>query len=243
MARIENTPDPFSRAAAWGVHLYTAAGALCAFASLFAAVHGDLRQAFLWLAAQVAIDASDGALARLVEVKKVTPHIDGDRLDDIVDYLTYVFVPAAIVVAAPVVPGAAGWVVAGAMLLASAFGFSNEAAKTADHFFTGFPSYWNIVVLYLVAFDSGPALSAIVLGTLAALVFVPLRYVYPSRTPVLRPLTIGLGLSWAAAMLVVMARLPDPPRALLTATLVFPVYYVVLSFWLDWRTRRTRGAP
>ncbi len=119
------------RLAAWAVHLYTASGAVCAFFALEAASRGSLRAAFLWLAAQVAIDSSDGALARLVGVKAVLPDIDGNRLDDIVDYLAYVFVPAVIVVTAGVVPAPLGWVVAAAMLLSSAFGFSSAQAKTA----------------------------------------------------------------------------------------------------------------
>jgi phosphatidylcholine synthase len=221
--------------AAWAVHLYTAAGAVCALLALEAAVGGRLRAAFAWLAVQVAIDSSDGVLARLASVETVLPHLDGSRLDDIVDYLTYVFVPAAIVVGTPLVPGSAGWVVAAGMLVSSGFGFANAAAKTADHFFTGFPSYWNIVVLYLVAFHATAAVSAMVLAVLAMLVFVPIHYVYPSRTPVLRPLTVTLGLAWAVSMLVAIATLPAVPVPILYGSLVFPAYYVVLSLALQRR--------
>jgi phosphatidylcholine synthase len=226
------------RAAAWAVHAYTALGVACAFFSLLAALQGRLREAFLWLAVQVAIDASDGALARLVDVKASLPLVSGDRLDDIVDYLAYVFVPAVIVVSTELVPGWPGPTVALAMLVSSAFGFSRTDAKTTDHFFTGFPSYWNIVVLYLVAFRSGPQIAVLVLGALAMLVFVPIRYVYPSRTPVLRRLTLVLGLGWAASMLAIIASLPEADARLLWLSLVFPVYYVALSLALDVRRRR-----
>jgi phosphatidylcholine synthase len=228
------------RAAAWAVHLYTAAGAVCAFLALQATVAGRLREAFLWLAVQVAIDSSDGVLARRARVKEVTPEIDGNRLDDIVDYLTYVFVPAVMVVRAGLVPGNLGLVVAAAMLLSSAFGFSSASAKTSDHFFTGFPSYWNIVVFYLVAFRSPAMPNTIVLLALAVLVFVPIHYVYGSRTPVLQPLTIVLGLSWSVLVLIAIATLPDVPRGVLYASLVFPVYYIALSLALDWRRRSLR---
>jgi phosphatidylcholine synthase len=227
--------------AAWAVHAYTAFGAVCAILSLLAAVAGDLRSAFAWLAVQVAIDSTDGVLARLVAVEQVLPFVDGTRLDDIVDYLTYVFVPAAIV-ARHLVEGPGGLAVASAMLVSSGFGFSRTDAKTEDHFFTGFPSYWNIVVLYLVAWGSGAAVSASVLGALAVLVFVPVRYVYPSRTPVLQPVTIVLGLAWAASMLAVIWRLPSVPGWLLLSSLVFPAYYVALSLWLHARRRRTGDA-
>jgi phosphatidylcholine synthase len=226
--------------AAWAVHLYTASGALCAFFALESAIQGHVRAAFLWLCAQVAIDSSDGALARRVCVKTVLPGIDGTRLDDIVDYLAYVFVPAVMVVSTGVVPAPIGWVVAGAMLVSSALGFSSAQAKTEDHFFTGFPSYWNVVVLYLVAFRGPPSVNATILLALAVLVFVPVRYVYPSRTPVFQPVTLVLGSVWALLMLGVVVSLPDAPRALLYPSLVFPGYYIVLSFVLDAR-RRTAG--
>lgn len=232
------------RAAAWLVHLYTASGVVCAFLSLRAFLDGQLPATFGWLALQVAIDASDGVLARAVRVKEVLPAVDGSRLDDIVDYLTYVFVPAAIVASGQVVPGSAGVLVAAAMLLSSAFGFSRADAKTDDHFFTGFPSYWNVIVLYLVAFRPGPVFSAALLLVLAALVFVPIRYVYPSRTPTLQPVTVILGSLWAAMMVAVILFLPDPPRWLLWASLVFPAYYLGLSLWLDRRRRLNhRAAP
>ncbi len=230
------------RIAAWAVHVYTASGALCAFFALESAIQGHVRAAFLWLCAQAAIDSSDGALARRVSVKTVLPGIDGNRLDDIVDYLAYVFVPAVMVVSAGVVPAPLGWIVAGAMLVSSALGFSSAQAKTEDHFFTGFPSYWNVVVLYLVAFRGAPPVNATILLTLAVLVFVPVRYVYPSRTPVLQPVTLVLGSVWALLMLGVVFSLPDAPRALLYPSLVFPCYYIVLSFVLDAR-RRAAGGP
>ena len=222
------------------VHLYTASGAVLAFLAARAVVELRLRDAFAWLALQIIVDATDGALARAARVSVVLPQVDGTRMDDIVDYLTYVFVPAMMVVWAGLVPGGAGLAVAAAMLLSSAFGFSRTDAKTADHFFTGFPSYWNIVVLYLVAFGAGSLVSAGVLLLLAALVFVPVGYVYPSRTPILRAPTLLLGAVWGLLMLWTIAALPDVPRTVLLASLVFPVYYVGLSLVLH---RRRAPAP
>jgi phosphatidylcholine synthase len=135
------------RLAAWLVHAYTASSAVIAFLALVAVLEGRLRDAFLWLALQVAVDASDGWLARKADVARQASSIDGGRLDDIVDYLTYVFVPAAIVWHVPLVPPPLALLVPAAMLLASAFGFAQHDAKTSDHFFTGFPSYWNVVTL------------------------------------------------------------------------------------------------
>jgi len=225
---------------AWSVHAYTASGAVLALLSLMAGVRGDLRAAFLWLAAQVVVDATDGWLARLSGVREHARILDGAHLDDIVDYLTYVFVPAVLTLSTRLVPDGIGWVVASAMLVSSAFGFSRADAKTPDHYFTGFPSYWNIVVLYLVVLEMGPRANTTVLLILSVLVFVPIRYVYPSRTAVLMPLTLTLGLIWAVQMLVMMWWMPDVPRWLVWSSLVFPAYYVGLSFALEARRRGAR---
>jgi phosphatidylcholine synthase len=222
----------------WLVHLLTATSAVFAWLALRASVAGDLREAFLWLALTTAIDAVDGWAARAVRVKERTPAFDGARLDDIVDYLTFVFVPAWIVAWAGLVPAAWTVPVVAAMLLSSAYGFSQTAAKSSDYFFTGFPSYWNIVVLYLVAVAAGPWVNAVVLLTLAVLVFVPIGYVYPSRTPTLRGLTVGLGILWALAALVMIWQLPSPSPWIVYGSLLYAVYYVALSLVLHARRSR-----
>jgi phosphatidylcholine synthase len=119
------------------------------------------------------------------------------------------------------------------MLLSSAYGFNRDDAKTADHFFTGFPSYWNIVVAYLVIAAWAPMTNALILLALAVLVFVPIRYVYPSRTPIWQLPTNVLGALWGMAVLVMLWRYPDVPAVLFYGSLVFPVYYVGLSLWLQ----------
>lgn len=225
------------------MHAYTASGAAMGIAALVAAIGHDYRTAFLWLAGQVFVDATDGLLARAARVDEVTPRFDGGRLDDLVDYLTYVIVPAVVVVQSALVPAAAAVPVACVMAVSSAIGFARADAKTDDHFFTGFPSYWNIVVVYLVAFDWPPAANAVVLVGLAVLVFAPLRFVYPSRTPALRVLTVGLGAIWALLMLGLIWTIDAPPAWLVAASLVYPGYYVVLSLYLDVTRRRLRQKP
>ena len=199
---------------AWLVHLYTASGAVLAFLAARRRHRASTTAtAFFWLALPVVVDATDGVLARRARVSERLPWFNGAKLDDIVDYLTYVFVPALFVWRALLVPGALGASsVPCAMLLSSAYGFSRDDAKTADHFFTGFPSYWNIVVFYLYLAGWPPLVNAAVLLALAVLVFVPIRYVYPSRTPVLRSLTIGLGIVWGVLMLVMLWQMPAVSR-------------------------------
>ena len=221
--------------AAWLVHLYTASGFVLAFLATIAVIENDYRSAFLYLWLQVAVDATDGWLARRARVAERVPEFSGKTLDDLVDFLTYVFVPALAVWRGGVVPGGWATVVGSAMLLSSGFGFSRVKAKTADHFFTGFPSYWNIVVLYLFALGMPPLINVLVLLACGALVFVPIRYVYPSRTAVLPVLTNVLGAAWAAALLVFLWRYPEGPRGLMLVSLAYPIYYITLSLFLQFR--------
>jgi phosphatidylcholine synthase len=219
---------------AWIAHLYTALGAGTALGAVLALDAGDVRGAFLWLVAATVIDATDGVLARALRVKERLPWFDGGTLDNLVDFLTYVFVPALLVIEAGLVPAGQSVPVATAMLVASGYGFSRADAKvaTTDHFFTGFPSYWNIVCVYLVAWGLPPAVNAAILWTLVVLVFVPVRYVYPSRTATWRPATLVLGVSWAVLLTVVIWRLPATDGPWVWLALVFPVYYVALSLRL-----------
>jgi phosphatidylcholine synthase len=222
---------------AWLVHLYTASGAVFAFLAARAIIENDYRSAFFWLWIQVAVDATDGLLARAADVSRRLPSFNGAKLDDIVDYLAYVFVPALFVWRALIVPDAWAIPVVSAMLLSSAYGFNRDNAKTADHFFTGFPSYWNVVVFYLLIAGLPAGVNAAILLALAVLVFVPVRYVYPSRTPVWPWPTNVLGVIWAALMLLLLWQYPAISRPVFFASLVFPVYYVGLSLALSARRR------
>ncbi|MFL6279846.1 MAG: CDP-alcohol phosphatidyltransferase family protein [Vicinamibacterales bacterium] len=235
------TAHPYAlraRAFAWAIHGYTACGALLAFAMTIAVIHGRPRLVFLLMVVATVIDATDGALARIARVKDAVPSFDGARLDDIVDYLTFVFVPALLLFQAGLLPS--GWesVVAAAILMSSAYGFSANDAKTDDHFFTGFPSYWNIAALYLYAAHLRPVVNGIVLLVLSAMVFVRIRYIYPSRTPILRGLTIALCVTWSVLVVQMILMLPDVPLPLLLMSLFFPLYYVVLSLVLHGRRAR-----
>jgi phosphatidylcholine synthase len=222
--------------AAWLVHLYTASGFVLAFLAAQAAIDHDFRTAFFYLAAQVFVDATDGVLARAVRVSERLPWFSGAKLDDLVDYLTYVFVPALIVWRGLLVVDPWTNVVPSAMLLSSGYGFSHMKAKTSDHFFTGFPSYWNIVVLYLLLFQLSPDVNAAILLGFALMVFVPIRYVYPSRTSILPRTTNVLGAAWGAALLVILWQYPQVSRGLVLTSLAYPVYYFALSFVVHART-------
>jgi len=232
---LSETASPSREWPAWAVHAYTATGAVWAFLAVQSVVAENWRLAFFWLFVAVLVDSTDGWFARLARIQERLPQFSGSKLDDIVDYLTFVFVPALIVWRADLVP--AGWSlpVAAAMLLSSAYGFASADAKTPDQFFTGFPSYWNIAVLYLLVFRLLPLYNAIILLILAALVFVRIGYIYPTRTTTWRTVTLTLCALWGVLMLVLILRLPNPPRSLTWLSLFFPIYYTFLSVALHRR--------
>jgi phosphatidylcholine synthase len=218
-------------------HLVTASGAVVGLWGLHAAAANRFRDAFLAMIAAVVIDAVDGWLARRLDVERHASFIDGARLDDIVDYLTYVVLPAFVVLQAGVVPAGWAWPVAAAMLLSSAMGFSWKDAKTAG-FFTGFPSYWNIVVFYLAAGGLPRFANAAVLLFCAAMVFVRVPYVYPTRMQAMRTTTLGLGAVWALLLIGLAWQFPDVPRGWLALSLLYPAYYIALSVVLGRRASR-----
>ncbi len=216
----------------WIAHLYTATGAVLALLATSMTFAHNFRGAFLFLIAATIVDATDGWLARALRVKERLPHFDGALLDNIVDFLTYVFVPALIVFQARLVPSA--FPICSAMVVSSLYGFSNAAAKVerdGEYFFTGFPSYWNIVVAYLYLAQWPAPVNAAVLVVLAILVFVPIRYVYPSRMTTLRVPTLLLGTMWGVLFAWMLWRLPAVDGPWTMVSLIFPAYYIALSLW------------
>jgi phosphatidylcholine synthase len=241
--QVLTEPGPWARIAwAWLVHALTASGAVFGLLALIAITEERYILAFAWMGVTIAIDAVDGTLARLFQVKRHLPMIDGETLDNIMDYFTYVIVPAFFLYQTGIVPGYMGVFSCFAITLASAYQFCQTDAKTADFYFTGFPSYWNVLVFYLFFLGLPATVNLILVLILAVAVFVPVKYVYPSRTRALRPLTVVLSTAWGLMLLVVLLRYPEDERPLLYLSLVYVVYYFALSFFLTWRDwRHARG--
>jgi phosphatidylcholine synthase len=233
-----------ARAAAGLIHGYTATGVVLALLMVHLSYEGHVR-AVLWLfLAAMVVDGTDGFLARHFKVKTVMPGFDGALLDNIVDFITYAFAPMVLLWANGYLPsGALGGVCAAVPVLASCYQFCRSDAKTEDHFFLGFPSYWNIVAFYAVVLGFGPTTTAVVLGVFAVLVFVPIKYLYPSRTATLFRLNMTLSALWLAAYAVITAQLFDPNPVLVAASFVYPAYYTAVSLWLTVSSRtRTPAA-
>lgn len=206
--------------------------------ALRAVVDANPRRAFAWMLAATFVDSTDGWFARRLEVRRTVPHIDGRRLDDVVDYFTYVIVPMALLSWLDFLPGGP-WILA-FPLVASGLGFANNQAKTDDDYFLGFPSYWNVVALYLWLFQLRPWANAAIVMVLSALVLVPTRYIYPSKTKRLQRFTLVFCGVWGVQLVWALVLPERTPTWWLWSSLAFPAYYLIASFALHFLTA---GAP
>jgi phosphatidylcholine synthase len=188
-----------ARLAAVSVHLFTALGAVCGLLAALAVFDGAWEAMFAWLGIALVIDGIDGTFARLVRVEERLPRFSGERLDLVVDYVTYVFVPALALVRADYLGGTIGLAFAAAILLSSLYHFSDLASKGEDYSFVGFPAVWNIVAFYIFALGLPAWLTFLIIAVCVALTFVPMHWVHPLRVTFLRPLTLAVALAWALA--------------------------------------------
>ncbi|SFO87394.1 phosphatidylcholine synthase [Geodermatophilus dictyosporus] len=233
------------RLAGAAVHAYTALGSVLGLLVVLAALEGEAVTA-LWIGlAALVIDGTDGMLARRARVKETIPWFDGALLDNIVDYLTYVFAPVVLLWTTGALPHDwRGWLLAALPLLASSYQFCRVDAKTDDHTFLGFPSYWNVVAFYAVVLDLSQVAVAVTLVVCSVLVFVPVRYLYPSRTEALWQLSMLLTVVWLVSYAVLLVQYPDPNPVVVVLSFAYLVYYLGFSGWLTARAahRRRRDA-
>lgn len=224
----------------WLIHIFTASGAFVGLMALLAIYQHDWIKAFWWMGTAILIDAVDGVFARVVKIKLAVPQIDGALLDNIVDFFTYSMVPAFFLLVTPLLPE--HWCVfcVIAITLASAYQFTQVDAKTSDHFFKGFPSYWNIVVFYLYFWQMNVWINLSILLTLAVLSFVPIKYVYPSRLDYLthnKVLRYGMVLAttlWGIATAGLLWVYPQSSLPLVIVSMGYLILYVVISLYRTW---------
>ena len=178
------------------IHLFTVSGVLFSFLALLASIQKDFPLTFFFLSIALFIDGIDGSLARKVDVKKYTPHINGENLDNIIDYLNYVFVPAFVIYWLDMVPSGTELLSALIILVVSCYTFANNNMKTTDFYFSGFPALWNIVILYFYILNTNPLINFIVICTLAVLTFIPIKFSHPFRVLYLRKITLSVLTIW-----------------------------------------------
>ena len=234
-----------ARARAYAVHVLTASGVIAAFLAVAELLDEapDERVVFAWLVVAVVIDAVDGPLARAWDVKRLAPDINGRTIDDIVDYLTFTFIPLLLVWRMGWVPFApdilgAAWIAPA--LLASLLGFANVGAKDeAAGYFRGFPSYWNIAAFYAglavhALGEAGQWLNGAVLLALAALTVSPVRFLYPNLAPRPWKLPVMLGAAaWLVVLLWMLVFYQRVPGWVVAVSLIYPAFYAALSILID----------
>jgi phosphatidylcholine synthase len=181
---------------ALAVHLFTATGAVFAMLAMLEAVEGNWDMMFLWLVVAFAVDGIDGPLARRYDVKKNAAEFDGVLLDLIIDYLTYVFIPAFALFKSGLLPGWTGWFAIIVITFASAMYFADTRMKTKDNSFSGFPGCWNMLVLVLFALSPSFWVILALVSALAVGMFFPLKFIHPVRTERWRALSLPMALAW-----------------------------------------------
>ena len=181
---------------ALSVHFLTATGAIFAMLAMLEAVKEDWPMMFVWLVVAFVVDGIDGPLARKYQVKVHAAQFDGVLLDLIIDYLTYVFIPAFALFYSGLLPGWTGWFALLIITFASVIYFADTRMKTADNSFQGFPGCWNMVVLVLFALEPPTGLSLLIIAALGIAMFLPLKFIHPVRTERWRMVSLPIALAW-----------------------------------------------
>jgi len=186
------------QAKAFSVHLLTASGSFLAFLSLVAASEERWTAMFWWLGLALLVDGIDGPIARKLQVKDVLPTWSGDMLDNIIDYVTYVLIPAFALYQSGFMGEGLSFLSAAIIVVSSAIYYADTGMKTKENFFKGFPVVWNMIVFTLFVIHPGEYFSFAVVVISAILTFVPIHFLHPVRVVRLRPLNLGIFLAWCA---------------------------------------------
>ena len=200
---MENRRDPAARKAlihktcVFMIHVLTASGAACALMAMIAAANDMWQTMFMWLGLALTLDGIDGPLARKTKISKVLPRWSGETLDLVVDFVTYVFVPAYAIAVGGFLPGAWGIFAGLAIVVTSAIYFADNNMKTEDNYFRGFPAIWNIAAFYLFLMTPAPWIATLFVAALVVLTFLPVPFIHPVRVRRFRKLNIALLIVWS----------------------------------------------
>lgn len=229
-----------TRCLGWLIHAFTASGACVGLLALLAIYQHHLLTALWLMGAAIFIDAVDGMFARMIRIKQAIPEVDGALLDNIVDFFTYTIVPCFFLLVTNLLPES--WRIFCVMVItfSSAYQFTQVDAKTTDHFFKGFPSYWNIAIFYLFFWQMSPTTNMTILLFLAVLSFVPFKYIYPSRldyltdSKYLRFAMVVLTVLWGIATAGLLWLYPQSNHFLVAVSLGYCLLYLSISLYRTW---------
>jgi phosphatidylcholine synthase len=228
------------RLAGWLVHAFTASGAFIGLLALLAIHEGKVLTAFWLMISTIVIDAVDGMFARAINIKQAVPQVDGALLDNIVDFFTYTMVPSFFLLIVPIVPIHLRFLCVIAITLSSAYQFTQVDAKTQDHFFKGFPSYWNIAVFYLFFWQMSEWINLLIILILSILSFVPIKYIYPSRLDYLahsawlQVAMLFATITWGVATAGLLWIYPKTNSIMVFLSMGYLILYVTISLYRTW---------
>jgi phosphatidylcholine synthase len=234
------TRDPRAqglKVAAYGVHVFTATGALLSVLALAATIQGQTGLAFFWLGIAMLVDGIDGTFARMARVEERAPRYDGTILDLVIDYTTYVFVPAAILLIGGYLPPGTNEIVLGLMCLTAALYFSDTKMKTEEGGFLGFPACWNVIVFYIGVFQPNGWVAIAVIVVFSALQFAPIAFLHPIRVTRFRVVNLGLLALWSAAALGAVIYWGNQPVWVQGILAVVGLWFLVIGALGSVRTR------
>lgn len=217
------------RARAFTVHIFTACGAALGLLALIAAVREQWAMMFVWLGVALIVDGIDGTLARKLKVSEVLPSWSGDALDFVVDFVTYVLVPAYAVAVGGVLPQPIAIPLGLVIVVTGALYFADLRMKLPGNYFRGFPVLWNVAAFYLFLLKPAPWIAAAVVVVLAVMTFVPIRFVHPVRVERLRGLNIALVVLWSVLALAAVATGLEPGPWVNAALCGIAVYFFLLG--------------
>ena len=220
---------PLAYGRAFAVHIFTAAGAALALAALVYAVRGQWAAMFLCLGVALFVDGVDGTLARRFRVAELLPRWSGDVLDLVVDFTTYVFVPAYAMVVGGLLPEPLALPAGVLIVVTGALYFADRNMKTADNYFRGFPALWNVAAFYLFLLRPAPWLAAAIIVLLAVLTFVPFKFIHPMRVARLRALNIAAVVAWAALVLIALLQGLEPGPWVAGGLVVIGLYFLAVG--------------
>ena len=215
--------------AAFAVHVFTACGAACALLALIAATRAEWTRMFVWLGLALVVDGVDGTLARRLRVAELLPRWSGELLDFVVDFPTYVFVPAYAIAAGDVLPPSVAPALGLIVTVTGALYFADRRMKTSDSYFRGFPALWNVAAFYLFLLKPPPWLGAAAIVALAATTFAPIHFVHPVRVPRWRRLNLAALVLWAVLALFALKQNLDPPAWVGAALAALATYFVIVG--------------
>lgn len=219
------------KAKAWSAHAVTISGVIFGLLASLALVKGHPQSCLLWLGVALLVDGLDGTLARKFEVKVVLPNFDGSVLDLVIDFLTYVFIPALFIYQYVAMPGHWELLAVAVILVSSLFCFCNVNMKSQDNYFVGFPAAWNVVAMYLYLLQLGALVNFIMVLALAALTLTRVKFLHPFRVRRFMPLNIASTCLWLLCSGWLIWRYPEQPVPILLLWWLSGIYFVAICVW------------